>query len=255
MSPSTEHGCAQDADGNLLSPSKIKWFNDVDDETPIPGCDAAPDANQLQVSSSKSTMITRFFTSVNTSLADNAGGARRSNRATRPSTKVIDPDNIESPAVLSSGMKRKASSAHQQRRTLQKLQDSEDEATSETGSIFRDEGDTEPCTDVEMTEMTSSIISVDSAEEDAEARYASTKALGDSDRKVSIMYYNIFCQGIIILLGSLIVAPKRTGHLISARFLWRKRVILTQTPERLKRVIYVGFASTSLLYFEYFHLI
>ena len=31
-----EHGCAQDADGNLLSPSKINWYNNVDDDVPMP---------------------------------------------------------------------------------------------------------------------------------------------------------------------------------------------------------------------------
>jgi hypothetical protein len=87
-----EHGCAQDADGNLLSPSKI---NDVDNNVLMP-------ASSGGSSSSKPVTLDQFFIP-----AEIITGARRSGRATCPSTKILDPDNVESHTFFASpGVKR-----------------------------------------------------------------------------------------------------------------------------------------------------
>ena len=94
-----EHGCAQDADGNLLSLSKIVWYNDVDNDVPMP-------ASSGGRSSSKPTTLDQFFIP-----AEIVAGARRSGRATCPSTKILDPqaDNAESHTFFASaGVKHKA---------------------------------------------------------------------------------------------------------------------------------------------------
>jgi hypothetical protein len=176
MSLEAERGCAQDADGNLLSPSKIKWFNDVDDETPISGATVAP-ASCLSTSSKlKPATLMRYFASADLT----APGARRSGRATRPSTKVIDLDNAESHGFsATSGVKCKANPAGdmQQHRRVRTVT----EGTDDEGS-YGDDSQNED--DVEPTEK----ATTDEEDlDDPEASYASTKALGDADREVSFL--------------------------------------------------------------------
>lgn len=171
----SDRGCAQDENGNLLSPSKIQWYNDVDDEAPMPGSNAAASSSPAPppVASSskfKPSTITRFF------VADNVAGSRRSNRTTRPSARVTDPDNMEARAFFAPSRKRKASSSddEQQPRRLQKVAQVSEEEPDDV-----DEGDASDDV-VELTEKASS------DEDDVEATYEATKALGDADRKVSV---------------------------------------------------------------------
>ena len=169
-------GCAQDADGNLLSPSKIKWYNDVDDVDPIAVTGPSPSA--------KPTTLDRFFTSGNPTVmsADKIAGSRRSGRTPRPSKTIVDPDNTETPTfVASSGLKRKvsATTVTQKLSRLRKAVEASDNDAGDTE--MEDGGDVY----VEPTEK------ADSGEEDghAEANYMSTKALGDTDREVSYVFY------------------------------------------------------------------
>jgi hypothetical protein len=191
MAPGPERGCAQDADGNLLSPSKIQFFDDPDDEIPIsgPGSRGNPAPSRPVVSSStKPTTLTRYFASANL-LQPEAGGARRSGRTIRPSTKITDPDNAESRAFLkTSGVKRKASTGgDMQHRRLQKVAKvSDDEDTFSSDLDPQDEGNTD--NNAEAAELTDKVTSDDDDSDIVvlEASYASTKALGDADREVSI---------------------------------------------------------------------
>ena len=101
MSNMPECGCAQDADGNLLSPSKIIWYNDVDDDVLMPVSSSGPSGSS---SSSKPMMLAWFFIA-----PAETGGTRQSSRTTCQSTKILDPDNAESQGFFSStGMKHKA---------------------------------------------------------------------------------------------------------------------------------------------------
>ena len=116
MAGSSSLGCAQDTNGNLLSPPKIQWFNDVDDEHPIPA--ALPTSPHSSESSPpQPTTLDHFFSSgfgnATPKAVEKPGLAPscHSGCATRPSTRILDPDNTETPAVLSS-LKQKASTAH-----------------------------------------------------------------------------------------------------------------------------------------------
>ncbi|KAG0695024.1 hypothetical protein DFH29DRAFT_787911, partial [Suillus ampliporus] len=66
--------CAVGPDGRLKDASEIVWHNDPDDEQPI----SAP----RPAMEKPATPVHHFF-----------AGARRSTRAPRPSTKIVDPDN------------------------------------------------------------------------------------------------------------------------------------------------------------------
>jgi hypothetical protein len=201
--PAAERGCAQDADGNLLSPSKIRFYNDPDDELPLPALpsSASSPPTASESSSLKPTTLARSYASAN--VLNNGLGARRSGRATRPSTRVTDPDNTESHAFFApSGAKRKASTAGsaQQPRRLYKATD--DEAS---GRDSQDDGNTN---DDDITVDPSEIATekASSDEEDVEANYASTKALGDADREVS--YLVLLLAKLNTLSGQLTRRPK-----------------------------------------------
>jgi hypothetical protein len=207
------NGCAQDENGNLLSPSKIQFFHDVDDEVPLPTLPpsqsrpaalsstnfssnkptpttSTPPASSSSSSSKfKPTSITRFF------AADTAAGFRRSGRATRPSTRVTDPDNLESSSFFAlSGTKRKADSTgdKQRPRLFRKAtSDGSKDAMDPEPEPELNDGDAGLVTETsefDIVELTDK-ATTDDDDDDVEARYASTKALGDADRKVSVGAY------------------------------------------------------------------
>ena len=64
--------CALAADGTLLDASKIVFYNDPDDDIPLPTGSNNSESNLFPVVSS-----------------------RRSGRITRPSARVLDPNNLE----------------------------------------------------------------------------------------------------------------------------------------------------------------
>ena len=185
MSTADDRGCAQDADGNLLSPSKIKWFEDADSVAPI--SESSPAAS----SSLKPMTLSRSLASANVLTAAGNVGARRSGRTIHPSTRLTDPDNAESRAFFApSGAKRKASTAggaHTFRRKVAEGSDSDDdvvEAPATSGGDTQDERDARDTTEKATSD-----------EEDVEvleANYASTKALGDADREVSIILFRCY---------------------------------------------------------------
>ncbi|OAX33559.1 hypothetical protein K503DRAFT_700221, partial [Rhizopogon vinicolor AM-OR11-026] len=76
--------CAIGSDGHLKDASKIKWFNDPDDKEPL----SSP-------TQKKSQQLHPFFTST-ASPTTVIAGAQCSSRASRPSTRIIDPDNVAS---------------------------------------------------------------------------------------------------------------------------------------------------------------
>ena len=98
-----------DANGNLLSPSKIQWFNDIDDEHPIPA--ALLTSLRSSDPSPPQATIDHFFSSGNaTPKAVEKPGLRpscHSGRTTHPSARILSPDNTETP-IVSSSLKQKA---------------------------------------------------------------------------------------------------------------------------------------------------
>lgn len=188
------NGCAQDANGNLLSPSKIQFFFDVDDEVPLPSLPSSstpapvptsgPPAAASSSSSSKfkPTPITHFF------AANTVAGIRRSGRATRPSTRVTDPDNLESNVFgkrkadsAASGDKQQPPSQRLRKAASDDNKDAKEPSDGDAGAA----GHATETSEFDVMELTDKATS----DEDVEERYASTKALGDADRKVSVDVY------------------------------------------------------------------
>lgn len=171
---SSSNQCAIGIDGKLLDESKIVWYNDADDSVPIaPTGRSAATSTQLPSTSSgpKATTLHAFFNGESTpghaSAVFVAGArvARRSSRVSKPSKRVLDVNNAE-PQIESSKRARIA-----RKKLVQS--ESEDEASISHAS------DVEGDTDVDMVDSIS-----------AEDAYASTKAMGDQDRKVSALYHN-----------------------------------------------------------------
>ena len=75
-------GCAVGPDGNLLDAKDIQWYEDVDSSEPI---NLAITLSSSITTANMSTAIHPFFHGVAT--------ACRSGHMTRPSNRIIDPDN------------------------------------------------------------------------------------------------------------------------------------------------------------------
>ena len=163
----TSNGCALGSDGKLLDASEIVWHYDADDDEPMASA-TAPSTGQPQPGHSATTLD--LF-------------VRRSGRAARPSTKLIDPDNAmalkhkasDNPNPNPSCRPRQASPEHGE----DKVTDpdiTEPDASPATVPEEDKADTTEPdCTDTEE------VVSVNP--DDA---YEETKALGDADRKVCV---------------------------------------------------------------------
>ena len=160
--------CALAPDGGLLDASAITFYNDVDDDTPLP--------NPMTTS----TPLHPFFQGPGNVV----GGSRRSARVSRPSAHITDPDNVEAPAVP---RKRPAtrwakvtddddgSEPHNESDNAEvSLGDDNDvvmgDASPEGGDITTEGEDGGGDTDVEIVEEA----------------YRSTKAMGDADRQVCL---------------------------------------------------------------------
>jgi hypothetical protein len=147
--------CAVGADGNLKDASEIVWHNDPDDECPLP----APGRT-----TEKSTApVHHFFT-----------GARHSARAPRPSTKIVDPDNVASSSSARSKRKAVDSGPGTSRRVARKVIPASSASSDDAGDLDGED-------DAECTE--DGVAEDGAAEDGAEALYAQTKAMGDADRE------------------------------------------------------------------------
>lgn len=188
-------GCAVGADGKLLDAKDIQWFEDADSSEPI----------NLATTSTKadlpSTTIHPFFRG-GPAPAAIVAGARRSGRATRPSNKLVDPDNAEASSsrvkhhsniitdtdnaeATSSAIthKRKASRTMvASRRTNRKVAAEDNESSDGKIEI----SDYAP--DVTEHLATSSDNGAEETErdEDSDIGHVSTKAMGNADREVSL---------------------------------------------------------------------
>ena len=178
----TMSGCAVGPDGKLLDAKYITFYKDADSSEPI-GV-ATP--------------------STTTAGPDPTAGARRSGRAIHPSNKIIDPDNTEASSLrairlsnnitnrenaeassLATTHKRKASRTMAAARRINRKV-AVDEEGSEGSTDVSEISDFEP--DVVELPATSSDIEAGDTEpdEDTDIAYASTKAMGDADREVSL---------------------------------------------------------------------
>ena len=162
--------CALAADGSLLDAADITFYNDPDDDAPIPA--------------SSSTLHLIF-------QAKNIAGSRRSVHITRPSAQITDPDNAEALVTLCKRLATVTASAIEASCTARcpKLTSSE----SDGGESKRDKPER-----VETSSGTEDDIVMDSVStEDDEGElaqdalaYHATKAMGDTDRQVCLYVFS-----------------------------------------------------------------
>ena len=99
---------------------------------------------------------------------------------------LTDPDNAELHVFLSAGIKQKACTTGGGPRQVQKVVLDSDGSDNKVIGGDSQEGKTTDVDDLTVEPMENE--STDEDSEDVEARYASTKALGDADRKVCDQY-------------------------------------------------------------------
>ena len=171
-------GCAFGDDGTLKDAKDIKWFDDANDNVPIP-----PSCTLTASSSASSvTSLDNFF--ISHPSAKKVGGERHSTRIRKPSKRTTDPDNAEAAGSamedVVSGQKRKADISSVSRRVTRKVikSDSGSERASDHGNGLAS-SDAEP--DGDDTEDNS-----DDEEDNAraDAKYNRLKSLGDNDHEV-----------------------------------------------------------------------
>lgn len=152
MSDLSPLGCAVRSDGSLKDAAEIEWSFDKDDETPMTSLRPPP-----------AQSVHPFFAGHVSAPAAFVAGSRRSNRSTRPSARVIDPNNVmnnPSPSTKthpsrSVGEKRKAPNLKPARSVLRKVaagSDSEretdgDDDTSHPTKVGSETGNTEDVQD------------------------------------------------------------------------------------------------------------
>ena len=165
--------CAVRADGMLKDASEIDWFNNVDNDKPIPDLPA----NKIPLS--LSTTLHPFFTGSH-APAIFVAGTRRSARVSWPSTKMLDPNNIEgsssTTAVKCKAMDNMRTTGHLVVRKVST------EATSSDDDGSDDNANPSVIVDGDVMET----------EDDPELVYMSTKAMGDADHEVNYTSLN-FC--------------------------------------------------------------
>lgn len=198
--PPPDRGCAVRSDGTLKDASEIDWsFDKSDDETPpLSGPSSTSRESRLSsgptriyppstsLPSAGPTQIHPFFSSTPV-----AAGYRRSGRATRPSNRVIDPDNAM--GVASGKGKRTAPGQMSSRNVKQRVIQEDDELSEQDLQEQQDSNDEQ-----DYNAPTEVSTDVDEDDTDAVQRYESLKAMADADHKVSTLvsctlYHNAHC--------------------------------------------------------------
>jgi hypothetical protein len=97
MPDSSDLGCAVRSDGSLKDASEIEWHYDEDDESPMASVSSTSSTSSLPAK------VHPFFTG-HPAPAKMVAGSRRSTRALRPSSRVLDPDNVMNKSASSSAL-------------------------------------------------------------------------------------------------------------------------------------------------------
>ncbi|KDR71462.1 hypothetical protein GALMADRAFT_143735 [Galerina marginata CBS 339.88] len=149
--------CAVGPNGELLDESKIVWVNDPDDPTPI-----SPAPSLL-------TRVHPFFTG-GLVPAVMVAGSRRSGRISKPSKRMLDPDNSE-----------RAEGSKRPKASRPAILESDTEDNEDPDDVDEPGATTDGDDAANDTDKDSEMADVEAAEE----AYAATKAMGDNDRDVS----------------------------------------------------------------------
>lgn len=162
-SPSHSQSCALRADGTLKDAHEIEFFNDPDDDKPLP----SSSARSTSLAGTLDNFITAKASGLRAKPATVVGGARRSNRASRPSEKVRD--SAPSPSMTVPAKRPRGSSIA--------------EAPVQKQARVEDDGDDEDMP--ELCEDSDEEDEEDDEDEDNEENER-MRLMGESDRKVSV---------------------------------------------------------------------
>ena len=178
-SNSSDLGCAVRSDGTLKDASEIDWsFDRSDDEAlSIPSLSSGPSA-AAEVSGPSGPELHPFFSGT-LRPATFSAGQRRSGRATRPSNRIVDPDNAMGVSAVAAG-KRKASSSTTSTRNVKpkpKIVSVSDDEEDEEDDSYAAPAPTEVPTDID--------------EEADDEEYEALKAMADADHKVSTNFISV----------------------------------------------------------------
>ena len=191
--------CALAADGSLLDASAITFYNDPDDDTPLPD-------------SSATSAPTHPFFRGSLAPAKITAGSRRSARVIRPSARITDPDNAEASAGTRKRSATVTVSAEASSRAARraKLSDGDDGGDDDSEhhdepDIAEDVGDDD---DMGNTTTEQEDGGDDTDVELVEEAYRTTKAMGDADRQVCLTFISI--PGERLISGS--VVPQRASE-------------------------------------------
>lgn len=195
--------CVIGPDGNLLDANQIIFYNDPDDAEPLP------------LPATGSAVIHPFFGHAPATMT---AGSRRSTRISRPSTRLMDPDNAETSVRPAPTRKRSATtttSTEAAQRALRRIKitdDTEEEDpivdeppyTSDDDNPAGEQSDDDEDTESGARAGGDTEKSGEDTEPDIVGEaYRTTKAMGDADRHVSLitvisctlMILNLFCIG------------------------------------------------------------
>jgi hypothetical protein len=176
--------CALSADGSLLDASDIIFYNDPDDTLPLPR------------SLAPTVEVHPFFAGAS-SPSRMVAGSRRSLRVARPSTRLTDPDNVET--ILARKRAAPMSVSTESRRMRPKITDSGDEDIISDDETQDDDANA----DVENSEVMSSEGTCGEDDDDElQEAYQATKAMGDADREVSLFLTSVSMRLTFIAAGS-----------------------------------------------------
>ena len=158
-------GCAVGPDGNLLDAEDIQWYKDVDSSEPI---NLATTLSSSITTANMSTAIHPFFHGVATACC--------SGHVTRPSNRITNPDNAAATHKCKASRGMAAGCCINCKVAINDKGSSDGSKTS----------DYEP----DVAELPAASSDKDAGEteqdEDTNIGYASTKAMGDADREVSV---------------------------------------------------------------------
>ena len=176
--PSSDPGCALRPDGTLKDASEIDWsFDRDDDDTP-----SLSSTSAVASTSGPSGPEVHPFFSGTLRPATFAAASRRSGRATRPSNRIADPDNVMGIVSVAAG-KRKAA--------CKPIRNVKSKTTSTTSILSGDEEDQDENAEGNYapapTEVSTDVD--EEAEVEDSEEYEVLKAMADADHKVLTLYY------------------------------------------------------------------
>ena len=177
--------CALGADGSLLNAFAITFYNNPDDDTPLPNSSATPAPIHLLFQGSLAP-------------AKITARSRRSAQATQPSARITDPDNAEASAGTRKRLATVTAPAEASLRAARRAKLSNGDDGGDDESEHCDEPDIDEDIGGDGNATTEQEDGGDDTDiELVEEAYRTTKAMGDADRQVRHIFISILDERLI----------------------------------------------------------